>query len=70
MSFAHEQHGEHGAHTDHGPRALPASLDAPEVLLAWRRRALVVAAVFALLTLFFAFTDEGRNHILRAYLMG
>jgi hypothetical protein len=30
----------------------------------------VVAAVFALLTLFFAFTDEGRNHILRAYLMG
>jgi len=70
MSFAHEQHGEHGAHTDHGPRALPESLDAPEVLLAWRRRALVVAAVFALLTLFFAFTDEGRNHILRAYLMG
>jgi hypothetical protein len=70
MSFAHEQHGEHGAHTDHGPRALPRALDAPEVLLAWRRRALVVAAVFALLTLFFAFTDEGRNHILRAYLMG
>jgi hypothetical protein len=70
MSFAHQQHGEHGAHTDHGPRALPPSLDAPEVLLAWRRRALVVAAAFALLTLFFAFTDEGRNHILRAYLMG
>jgi hypothetical protein len=70
MSFAHEQHGEHGAHADHGPRALPSSLAAPEVLLAWRRRALAVAAVFALLSLFFAFTDGGRNHILRAYLMG
>jgi hypothetical protein len=70
MSFAHEQHGEHGEHADHSPRALPPSLIAPEVLLAWRRRALLVAAVFALLTLFFAFTGEGRNHILRAYLMG
>ena len=70
MSFGHEQHGEHGAHAHSGPRALPSSLDAPDVLLAWRRRALAVAAVFALLTLFFAFTSEGRNHILRAYLMG
>jgi hypothetical protein len=33
-------------------------------------RALIVAVVFALLTLLFAFTHEGRNHILRAYLMG
>jgi hypothetical protein len=70
MSFGHEQHGEHAAHAHSGPRALPASLDAPDVLLAWRRRALAVAAVFALLTLLFAFTSEGRNHILRAYLMG
>jgi hypothetical protein len=70
MSFGHEQHGEHGTHADHGPRALPSSLDAPEVLVAWRRRALAVAAVFALLSLLFVFTDEGRNHILRAYLMG
>jgi hypothetical protein len=70
MSFGHEQHGEHGARAHHAPRTLPASLDAPDVLLAWRRRALAVAAVFALLTLFFAFTSEGRNHILRAYLMG
>jgi hypothetical protein len=55
----------------HGPRMLPASLDAPaEVLVAWRMRALIVAAVFAVLTLLFAFTHEGRNHILRAYLMG
>jgi len=70
MSFGHEQHGEHGAHAHRAPRTLPASLDAPDVLLAWRRRALVVAVVFALLTLFFAFTSEGRDHIIRAYLMG
>jgi hypothetical protein len=70
MSFAHEQHGEHGAHAEHSPRALPSSLAAPVVLLAWRRRALLAAVVFALLSLLFAFTDEGRNHILRAYLMG
>jgi len=70
MSSQHEQHGEHAAHAHSGPRTLPASLDAPDVLLAWRRRALVVAVVFALLTLLFAFTDEGRNHIVRAYLMG
>ncbi len=76
MSSAHEQHGEHGAQghhgpqADHGPRALPASLNAPDVLLAWRRRALLVAAAFALLTLLFTSTHEGRNHIMRAYLMG
>jgi len=67
MSSANEQHGDHGAH---GPRALPASLAAPPVLAAWRMRALLVAAAFALLTLLFAFTHEGRNHIIRAYLMG
>jgi hypothetical protein len=67
MSSAHEHHGEHGAHE---PRVLPASLAAPEVLVAWRTRALIVAAVFALLTLLFAFSHDGRNHIIRAYLMG
>jgi hypothetical protein len=50
---------------------LPASLAAPvEVLAAWRMRALIVAAVFALLTLLFSGTHEGRAHIIRAYLMG
>src|ERR1700678_4038863 len=67
MSSGHEQHGEHG---NHGPRLLPATLNAPEVLAAWRMRAVIVAVVFALLTLPFAFTHEGKNHILRAYLMG
>jgi hypothetical protein len=70
MSSGHEQHGEHGAHAQHAPRTLPASLAAPEVLAAWRMRALIVAVVFALLSLAFAFTHEGKNHILRAYLMG
>jgi hypothetical protein len=70
MSSANEHHGEQGMNAHHGPRALPASLAAPPVLVAWRTRALMVAAVFALLTLLFAFTHEGRNHILRAYLMG
>jgi len=61
----------HHAGSDHGPRALPLSLGAPEVLVAWRTRALVVAAVFALLTfLCFSWTHEGRSHIIRAYLMG
>ena len=45
-------------------------LDAPPVVAAWRLRALIVAAVCALLTLAFAFTPQGRNHIIRAYLMG
>jgi hypothetical protein len=67
MSSGHEQHE---LHAHHGPRELPASLAAPPVLAAWRTRALIVAAVFALLTLAFCFTHEGRNHIIRAYLMG
>jgi hypothetical protein len=75
MAFGHEQHGEHGAHgpkADHGPRALPASLAAPaEALLAWRKRALMVAVVFGILSFAcFSGTSEGRNHLLRAYLMG
>ncbi|HEV2646573.1 MAG TPA: hypothetical protein VGU46_09435 [Acidobacteriaceae bacterium] len=70
MSSAHEHHGEHHSHDHHGPRALPATLSAPPALAAWRIRLLTIAAVFALLTLAFAFTHEGRNHIIRAYLMG
>ena len=70
MSSAHEHHGEHGTFDQHGRRVLPASLAAPEVLTKWRTRALTVAAVSALLTLAFAFSHDGKNHILRAYLMG
>ena len=71
MSSAHEHHGEHGAHAHHGPRVLPATLAAPPVLAVWRMRALIVAAVFAVLTFAcFSWTHEGRNHIFRAYLAG
>jgi hypothetical protein len=50
---------------------LPESLAAPEVLVTWRARAIVIAVVFAALSfLCFSWTSEGRNHLLRAYLMG
>jgi hypothetical protein len=71
MSSGHEHHGEHGGHAPYGPQALPESLAAPEVLLAWRMRAIVAAVVFAALSfLCFSWSTEGRNHLLRAYLMG
>jgi hypothetical protein len=71
MSSGHEHNGAAGGHNDHyGPRPLPASLAAPGILSAWRTRALIVFAVAAILSVFFAFTHEGRNHILRAYLLG
>jgi hypothetical protein len=71
MSSGYEQHGDTGGHHDHyGPRPLPATLDAPEIVSVWRTRALIVAAIAIVLTIPFAFTHEGKNHILRAYLLG
>jgi hypothetical protein len=71
MSSGHEHYGEAGGHHDHhGPKTLPASLAAPEILSAWRMRALIVFVVATLLSVAFAFSHEGKNHILRAYLMG
>src|SRR3984957_6190873 len=72
MSSGHEHHGEAGGHQDHyGPLPLPATFDAPaEMISVWRMRALIVAAVAMILTIPFAFTHEGRNHIIRAYLLG
>ena len=68
MSSGHTHNETHG---HHGPRTLPAQLTAPaEVLAGWRMRAIVVAVVFAILSLAFLFTSEGRNHLLRAWLMG
>src|SRR5580698_7489014 len=72
MSFGHEHNGGadgHG-HGHHGPRVLPATLAAPEIVSAWRMRALIVCAVFTVVSILFAFSHEGRNHLLRAYLMG
>ncbi len=58
-------------HQSHGPKPMPASLAAPEIVSAWRTRLLILAAVSGLVSLLaFSFTHEGRNHLLRAYLMG
>jgi hypothetical protein len=70
MSSGHEHYGEAGGHDHHGPKTLPASLAAPEILSAWRMRALIVFVVATLLSVAFAFSHEGKNHILRAYLLG
>ncbi len=53
-----------------GPRPLPAQLGSPELLTVWRLRSLIVFAVFTILSLVFLFSAGGRNHMLRAYLLG
>jgi hypothetical protein len=72
MSSGHEHNGgSSGHHDDHGPRVLPASLAAPEIVSAWRMRALIVFVVATLISLLaFSWSHEGRNHLLRAYLLG
>ena len=72
MSSGHEHNGAAGGHDDHyGPRPLPGSLAAPGILSAWRTRALIVFAVATLISLLaFSWSHEGRNHLLRAYLLG
>jgi hypothetical protein len=73
MEMAHEHHGgdlTHGHAVHHGPRTLPAVLTAPTFVAAWRMRAAIVAAVFGLISLVFLFVPLGREHLLRAYLMG
>src|SRR5580704_19481684 len=70
MAQEYEQHGAELTYGHDGPRALPSILTAPAAVKAWRMRAIIVAVVFGLLSLVFVFTPEGRNHLLRAYLMG
>jgi hypothetical protein len=62
--------GHHDAHGHHGPRTMPTVLTAPDAVAVWRKRAVIVAALFAILSVVFAFTAEGRQHLLRSYLMG
>ena len=64
----HDPHADHSAH--HGPRTLPALLTVPAGVAALRTRALLVAAVFGLLSLVFLLVPTGHGHLLRAYLMG
>jgi hypothetical protein len=71
MEMAHEHDGMGLVHeTHHGPRTLPAVLTAPQAVGMWRTRAIVVAAVFGLLSLVFLLVPGGHGHLLRAYLMG
>lgn len=68
-SLAQHADGHRHAH-HHGPRVLPATLNSPEVLTVWRNYALMVAGVFAVLSIPFLFVFGGRTHMLRAYLLG
>jgi hypothetical protein len=72
MSSGHEHNEAAGGHHDHhGPLPLPASLATPGIVAAWRKRALIVFALATLISLLaFSWSHEGRNHILRAYLLG
>ena len=72
MSSAHAQHepDHHNGTVMTGPRPLPAQLNSPELLLAWRRNALIVCAIATVLSIPFLFVHLGPNHMLRAYLLG
>jgi hypothetical protein len=69
MASGQEHNGHHG-HAHHGPKTLPSVLTAPEAVAAWRTRLLMAAGLFAVLSIPFAFSHDGKNHLLRAYLMG
>lgn len=74
MEMAHEHHGanlpnSHAA-TYHGVKSLPAVLTVPAAVAVWRIRAVIVAVIFALISIVFLFVPLGREHLLRAYLMG
>ena len=60
MEMANEHHGADLAlgHAHHGPRALPAILAAPDVVLTWRTRAAIVAVAFGLISLVFLFVPR------------
>lgn len=79
MALEHDNYGHavpyggadfpHGGH--YGPNALPAILEAPQVVAVWRTRAAIAAGVLGILSLLlFVWDHNGRNHLLRAYLMG
>jgi hypothetical protein len=65
----------HDPHHHSGPKTLPSELNAPLLLQAWQRRALVVGGIFAVLSIVLAFLaatvdHDGINHLLRSYLLG
>jgi hypothetical protein len=74
MAFENEHFGAgptHGEVAHPRPRQMPSVLTAPDFIIRWRTIALVVAVVLGLVSILaFVWTPEGRNHLLRAYLMG
>ncbi len=71
MASSLAQHADgHGLPAHHGPRPLPSVLNSPEVITVWRTRALIVAGIFAVLSIPFFFVFGGMTHMLRAYLLG
>jgi hypothetical protein len=73
MEMAHDNHAAgmvHDEHAHHAPRTLPAVLTAPAAVGVYRMRAAIVAVVFGLLSLVFLAFPMGKEHLLRAYLMG
>jgi hypothetical protein len=69
MSYI-EHHELAGAHAHHGPRTLPAVLDAPAVVAVWRTRLLLVCAAATLVSLLFFLAPSGPVHLIRAYVLG
>ena len=57
---------EHGTHAHH----LPADLDAPAAVLRWRSRAIVVAAIAAVLAAIDLLISHSFDYVLRGWLMG
>jgi hypothetical protein len=60
---------------EHHANSLPSELNAPLLLNAWRRRAVVVGAIFAVLSIVLALlaatvNHDGIDHLLRSYLLG
>ena len=60
---------------EHHENSLPAELNAPLLLGTWRRKAMVVGAIFAVLSIVLAFLaatvdHDGIDHLLRSYLLG
>jgi len=60
----------HSVARHYGPNTMPATLMAPPMVDAWRRRMLIVFGVATVLTVPFLFVFGGPGHVLRAYLLG
>jgi hypothetical protein len=65
----------HDSHATSHAKTLPADLSAPAFVGVWKLRAVIVAAVFAILTVILAFLGQaqdqlGWDHFLRAWVLG